>query len=173
MAAAAAVVSGNGKKVMLAIDESESSYHALMWVLKNLRESITASGSPLHIFMPCPLPVNSNVFAASLGSARLYCPVSATSDYVYCVQEQNKAVSLGILERAKSICTSHGINAETITQIGDPKQAICDAAEKHKIELLILGDCELGKIQRFFVGSVSNYCVRNAKCPVLVVKKPE
>ncbi|KAG5532403.1 hypothetical protein RHGRI_026888 [Rhododendron griersonianum] len=154
-----AVPAENGKKVMVAIDESESSYHALMWVLKNLRDSIAASGSPLLIFMAHPFPVTSNVFAASLGSARVYCPVSATSEYVYCVQEQNKVVSMGILEKAKGICTTHG--------------AICDAAQKHNIDLLVLGDTELGKIQRFFLGSVSNYCVRNAKCPVLVVKKPE
>ncbi|KAE9451010.1 hypothetical protein C3L33_17092, partial [Rhododendron williamsianum] len=108
-----AVPAENGKKVMVAIDESESSYHALMWVLKNLRDSIAASGSPLLV------------------------------------------------------------NAETIAQLGDPKQAICDAVIKHNIDLLVLGDTELGKIQRFFLGSVSNYCVRNAKCPVLVVKKPE
>ncbi|KAF7132743.1 hypothetical protein RHSIM_Rhsim09G0106700 [Rhododendron simsii] len=181
-----AVPAENGKKVMVAIDEGESSYHALMWVLKNLRDSIAASGSPLLIFMAHPFPVTSNVFAASLGSARVYCPVSATSEYVYCVQEQNKVVSLGILEKAKGICTTHGVIAETIAQLGDPKQAICDAAQKHNIDLLVLGDSELGKIQRFisvlrlfrrkkmfFLGSVSNYCVRNAKCPVLVVKKPE
>ncbi|XP_058182738.1 universal stress protein A-like protein isoform X2 [Rhododendron vialii] len=168
-----AVPAENGKKVMVAIDESESSYHALMWVLKNLRDSIAASGSPLLIFMAHPFPVTSNVFAASLGSARVYCPVSATSEYAYCVQEQNKVVQMGILEKAKSICTTHGVNAETIAQLGDPKQAICDAAQKHNIDLLVLGDTELGKIQRFFLGSMSNYCVRNAKCPVLVVKKPE
>ncbi|KAI8539103.1 hypothetical protein RHMOL_Rhmol09G0154900 [Rhododendron molle] len=134
-----AVPAENGKKVMVAIDESESSYHALMWVLKNLRDSIAASGSPLLIFMAHPFSVTSNVFAASLGSARVYCPVSA----------------------------------KTIAQIGDPKKSICDAAQKHNIDLLVLGDTELGNIQRFFLGSVSNYCVINAKCPVLVVKKPE
>ncbi|XP_058182737.1 universal stress protein A-like protein isoform X1 [Rhododendron vialii] len=144
-----AVPAENGKKVMVAIDESESSYHALMWVLKNLRDSIAASGSPLLIFMAHPFPVTSNVFAASLGSARVYCPVSATSEYAYCVQEQNKVVQMGILEKAKSICTTHGVNAETIAQLGDPKQAICDAAQKHNIDLLVLGDTELGKIQRF------------------------
>ncbi|KAA8532698.1 hypothetical protein F0562_032731 [Nyssa sinensis] len=161
-----------GKKVMVAIDESESSYYALIWVLENLRESITNYGNPLVIFMAQPSPINNVVFAASLGTARMYCPVSSTPEFVNSVQGQNKIVTLGLLEKAKGICTSHGINAETITEVGDPKQTICNAVEKYKIDLLVLGDRGLGKIKRAFLGSVSNYCVHNAKCPVLVVKKP-
>ncbi|GMP58894.1 hypothetical protein CsSME_00022396 [Camellia sinensis var. sinensis] len=96
-------------------------------------------------------------------------------EYVKSVQEQNKVVSMGILEKAKGICTSHGVKAETIliAEVGDPKVAICNAVEKYNINLLILGDHELGLIQRVLVGSVSSYCVQNAKCPVLVVKKPQ
>ncbi|KAI8554630.1 hypothetical protein RHMOL_Rhmol05G0113000 [Rhododendron molle] len=41
------------------------------------------------------------------------------------------------------------VNAETIAQLGDPKQAICDAVQKHNIDLLVLSDTKLGKIQRF------------------------
>ncbi|CAL5350161.1 uncharacterized protein LOC114305966 isoform X1 [Camellia sinensis] len=163
----------SGKKVMVAIDESGSSYHALMWVLENLRESISRSANPLIIFMAQPSATTANVFAAPLGSARMYCPILANSEFVNSVQEQNKVVSMGILEKAKSICASHGVNAETIAQDGDPKQAICDAVEKYNINLLVLGDHELGKVKRALIGSVSSYCVHNAKCPVLVVKKPE
>lgn len=63
------------KRVMVAIDESECSHYALMWVLDNLKESITDK-SPLLIFMAQPPPVNNITFAAPLGSARMYCPGS-------------------------------------------------------------------------------------------------
>ncbi|CAL5399667.1 unnamed protein product [Camellia sinensis] len=170
-----AVVEKAGKKVMVAIDESMSSYHALMWLLKNLRETINSSGNPLLICMVQPSPpTNPNVFAAPLGNARINFPISSM-EYVKSVQEQNKVVSMGILEKAKGICTSHGVKAETIliAEVGDPKVAVCNAVEKYNINLLILGDHELGLIQRVLVGSVSSYCVQNAKCPVLVVKKPQ
>ncbi|KAF7112877.1 hypothetical protein RHSIM_RhsimUnG0183700 [Rhododendron simsii] len=65
------------------------------------------------------------------------------SEYVYCVQGQNKVVSMGILEKAKGICTTHEVNAETISQLGDPRQAICDAVQKHNIDLLVLGAANL------------------------------
>ncbi|MBA0601484.1 hypothetical protein Gorai_004659 [Gossypium raimondii] len=55
-----------------------------------------------------------------------------------------------------------------MTEVGDPKEKICEAVEKLNIELLILGSHGRGAIQRAFLGSVSNHCVHNAKCPVLV-----
>ncbi|XP_057961054.1 uncharacterized protein LOC131153049 [Malania oleifera] len=158
------------KRVMVAIDESENSYNALMWVLDNLKESITKS--PLVIFAAQPPPQYNYTFAASLGSARMYCPVSATADFVNSVREQEKKVVLGLLEKAKSICTSRGVKAEIVTDIGDPSTAICNAVEKLEISLLILGNQGTGKLKSTLLGSVSSYCVQNAKCPVLVVKKP-
>ncbi|KAG5548273.1 hypothetical protein RHGRI_013843 [Rhododendron griersonianum] len=103
------------------------------WFVKH----VTIGNTNVLMVWLCLL-VTSNVFAASLGSARVYC-VSAASEYVNCVQEQNKVVSMGILEKAKGICTTHGVNAETIAQLGDPKQAICDAVIKHNIDLVVLG----------------------------------
>ncbi|KAM7464328.1 hypothetical protein LguiA_032449 [Lonicera macranthoides] len=161
------------KKVMVAIDESEGSYYALMWVLENLRETITKlEGNPLVIFMAQPQLKNTGgIFAAPLGSARMYCNAFPTPEFANSVHEQNYKVATGILEKAKSICASHGVNAETVTEVGDAREAICDAVQKYNITLLILGDRGLGKIKRTLLGSVSSYCVQNVKCSVLVVKK--
>ncbi|GJY84245.1 acyl-acyl carrier protein thioesterase ATL3, chloroplastic [Tanacetum coccineum] len=64
------------------------------------------------------------------------------------------------------------ITAKTMTEIGDPKELICEAVEKSNVQLLVLGSHSRGAIKRVFLGSVSNHCVQNVKCPVLVVKKP-
>ncbi|KAF2311068.1 hypothetical protein GH714_019354 [Hevea brasiliensis] len=170
----AEVAMANGepeRKVMLAIDESEYSHYALIWVLDNLKESLAKS--PLFIFMAQPPPKN-YPFAASLGSARMYCSVSAVTapDFVNSVRENNKKLALAFLEKAKEICASRGVNAEIITEEGDPKTAICNVVQKLNISMLVLGERGLGKIKRALLGSVSNYCVQYAKCPVLVVKKP-
>ncbi|KAH7516517.1 universal stress protein A-like protein [Ziziphus jujuba] len=159
------------RKVMVAIDESDYSHYALMWVLKNLKESIT--NSPLIIFMAQSPPKNNPTFAASLGCARMYCPISSTPEFVSSVQENHKKLTMAFLEKARDICATHGVSAETLTEVGDPRAAICDAVQKHNIDLLVLGEHGIGKLQRAILGSVSNYCVQNAKCPVLVVKKPK
>ncbi|CAA2962637.1 universal stress A, partial [Olea europaea subsp. europaea] len=62
-------------------------------------------------------------------------------------------------------------SVETIIEAGDPKEAICEAVEKLKVELLVLGNHSQGALQRAFLRSISNYYVHNAKCQVLVVKK--
>ncbi|MFS8021877.1 putative universal stress protein A family [Helianthus anomalus] len=63
------------------------------------------------------------------------------------------------------------ITAETMTEVGDPKELICEGVEKLKVQLLVLGSSSRGFLKRAFLGSVSNHCVQNVKCPVLVVKK--
>ncbi|KAG1347076.1 putative Adenine nucleotide alpha hydrolases-like superfamily protein [Cocos nucifera] len=59
------------KRVMVAIDESECSHHALEWALTNLRDSLS---SPLLIFTVQPLQNVSFLAAASYGS-----PLAKTS----------------------------------------------------------------------------------------------
>ncbi|CAD5173255.1 unnamed protein product [Musa acuminata subsp. malaccensis] len=166
---------GKAKRVMVAIDESESSHYALEWVLSNLRSSL--SSSPLVVFTVQPYPEISYLNAASFGAPRI-CDFSFSSflfpsamELIQTVQQHQKELALSLLEKAKEICIQHGVVAETISEVGDPKEAICEAVEKLKIDLLIVGSHGKGAIQRVFLGSVSNYCVHNAKCPVLVVKK--
>ncbi|GAB2280051.1 hypothetical protein Dimus_014689 [Dionaea muscipula] len=133
------------KKVMLAIDETQESYHALLWILDNFPESLVSN--PLLIFTAEPPPTYTDTFAASFSNARLYCTVSPNAGLVNTVQEQEKKVALGLLDKAKSICSSRGVNAVTISEVGDPKEAICNAVEKHGINLLVLAEQTLGRVK--------------------------
>ncbi|EEF35359.1 conserved hypothetical protein [Ricinus communis] len=150
------------QKVMVAIDESEYSQYALQWALNHLKATIIHS--QLVIFTVQNNSTFGYVYASSFGAA--------PATLIELIQENQKKVALALLQRAKNTCADHGIVAQTLTEIGDPKEAICDAVEKHNIHLLVLGSHSRGAIKRAFLGSVSNYCVHNAKCPVLVVKKP-
>ncbi|KAJ4972746.1 hypothetical protein NE237_005920 [Protea cynaroides] len=151
----------NKKKVMVAIEESDCSHYALKWVLENLRDSL--SGSSLVVFTVQTTASFRHVYAASFGTAR--------PEMLQSVEENKRKFSLVLLETAKEICARQGVIAETIAEVGDPKVAICNAVEKLNIDMLILGTHGWGTFKRTFLGSVSNYCVQNAKCPVLVIKK--
>jgi len=48
---------------------------------------------------------------------------------------------------------------------------ICEYAEAHDADLLVLASRGLGAVKRFLLGSVSGYCVHNCKVPTLVVKE--
>ncbi|XP_062145557.1 universal stress protein A-like protein [Alnus glutinosa] len=151
------------KKVMVAIDESECSRYALLWALDNLHETI--ANSELILFAVQPIVDLSFAMVSTLGAA--------PQDLITSIQENQKKTASTLLERAKEICAKQGIVATTVTEVGDPKNAIYETVEKLDIQLLVLGSHGRGVIQRAFLGSVSNYCVQHVKCPVLVVRKTD
>ncbi|CAI9096173.1 OLC1v1032258C1 [Oldenlandia corymbosa var. corymbosa] len=155
--------SNSKKKVMVAIDESECSYYALEWALKNLHESLV--NSEVIVFTAQPIADYSYLYASSMGMA--------PPELIKTFQEQHQKLAEALLAKAKDICNKHGITAQTVTEVGDPKEIICQAVEKFKVEMLVMGTHGRGALQRAFLGSVSNFCVHNAKCPVLVVRKTD
>lgn len=64
------------KKVMVVIDESDSSYYALIWLLKTLKESLRSKH--IILFMVQPAIDSNYIFSASLGTARLYSNYSSS-----------------------------------------------------------------------------------------------
>ncbi|KAL1223318.1 Universal stress protein A-like protein [Cardamine amara subsp. amara] len=148
------------KQVMVAIDESKCSKHALQWTLEYLKDSIADSDIILVTAQP-PLDL-SCVYASSYGAAPF--------ELINSMQENYKNAALNRLEEGNKICAAIGVTPKKVLEYGNPKEAICDAAEKLGVDLLVVGSHGKGALQRTFLGSVSNYCVNNAKCPVLVVR---
>ena len=76
------------------------------------------------------------------------------------------------LEKAKRIAKDQGVDAETKLgrTFGNPAQEILKAAEEGKYDLIIIGAKGHSLLRNLMIGSVCDTVVRNAPCPVLVVR---
>lgn len=73
------------------------------------------------------------------------------------------------LDEARAILAEAGVEAETITAMGNPADEILRAAEARAVKLIVIGRRGLHAPARFIIGSVSDRVVRHAHCDVLVV----
>jgi nucleotide-binding universal stress UspA family protein len=55
---------------------------------------------------------------------------------------------------------------------GDPAEEILRLADENGADLIVVGARGLGTVKRLLLGSVSERVLRDARCPVLVVKRP-
>ncbi|KMJ57970.1 hypothetical protein AB685_14175 [Bacillus sp. LL01] len=53
---------------------------------------------------------------------------------------------------------------------GDPAKTICNFADTHESDLIIIGSRGLGGLKKLILGSVSDKVTNTANCPVLIAK---
>lgn len=64
-----------------------------------------------------------------------------------------------------------GVDVEFLIWEGEPGESILEAAVAENVDLIVVGSHGRGAVGRFLIGSVSDQVVRNAPCPVLVVRQ--
>ncbi|CAJ2628799.1 unnamed protein product [Trifolium pratense] len=171
-------ITENGRRIMVAIDEGDESIYALTWCLKNL----IFKNSKDHLILLYVKPPRV-VYSAFDGTGYLF-----SSDITATMEKYSQQVADCVLEKAKLICgdvqnvRTHILlsiiftlnnSVETRIENGDPRDVICEAVQKLGVDILVMGSHGYGVIKRAFLGSVSNHCAQNVKCPVLIVKKPK
>jgi nucleotide-binding universal stress UspA family protein len=71
-----------------------------------------------------------------------------------------------IVQRARAA----GANATYLVWEGEAGEAIVAAADSEGADLIVVGSHGRSGVSRFFIGSVSDFVVRHAHCPVMVVR---
>ena len=62
------------------------------------------------------------------------------------------------------------VKAHTGVEVGSPGETIVDIAEEEESDLIVMGTRGFGTFRSLLVGSVSNYVMQQAHCPVLLCK---
>ncbi|CAN6288131.1 unnamed protein product [Urochloa humidicola] len=157
-------------KVVVALDDSDFSRHALAWVLDHLFPPAAADieqPPPELVLVHALEPLRHVMYPVGPGSAVYGAPSMMES--VRAAQAENART---LLDRAKRTCHQRGVSAEAVVVEGEPREALCRAAADMGAGLLVVGSRGLGAIKRAFLGSVSDYCAHHASCPIMVVKPP-
>jgi nucleotide-binding universal stress UspA family protein len=80
------------------------------------------------------------------------------------------AKAQAIVQRAKAA----GVDATFLVWEGEAGDAIVAAADAENADLIVVGSHGRSGVSRFLIGSVSDYVIRHAHCPVMVIRgKPE
>ncbi|BBH00418.1 Adenine nucleotide alpha hydrolases-like superfamily protein [Prunus dulcis] len=85
------------------------------------------------------------------------------------LRNRDRAKGLHLLEFFVERC--HAIGVLTMDKKGDPKEVICHEVKRVQPDFLVVGCRGLGPFQRVFVGTVSEFCVKHAECPVITIKR--
>jgi nucleotide-binding universal stress UspA family protein len=76
-----------------------------------------------------------------------------------------------LLQASRERVQRVGLQAESLLVQGTPTQMIVDTASEQGVDLIIMGTHGRTGLAHVFLGSVAEHVVRQAPCPVLVVRR--
>jgi len=149
---ARSAASGEPRKLLLATDLSEASESATDEAF-DLAGRLGASLLVVSVIDPGSLQLPGGRFRARIDQVR----------------ERREQQAQALVERGHEA----GVEVSFLIWTGDPGDMIVSAAEAERVDMVLVGSHGRGAVGRLFLGSVSEHVVRNAPCPVLVVRPRE
>ena len=143
------------KTILLATDGSPSARKATATAV----ELAQATGAALRVVTVWRVPVY------SFG----YVPVDWTPELI----DAERTHAHDVVEAAVNAAEDAGVSAIGLLRQGDPADEICEAAETHDADVIVIGAHGWGSLKRIVFGSVSTRVLHEAPCAVLVVRGVE
>lgn len=81
------------------------------------------------------------------------------------IENQGLEMLKTLAEKAKSA----GVEAEFSQNVGNTNHVICNMADNWEADLIVIRQPDRSKLDELFLGSVSNYVLHHASCPVLAI----
>lgn len=147
-------------KILVAVDESETSRHALQQAIE-LARKLSASVRMVHVLDMSWLPIGPEV---AIDTAAL--------------SEARRGVGEKIIAAARETAKAAGFEAEaalieTETPMQQVAQAIAKETARWGADLVVLGTHGRRGFQHLMLGSVAEQTVRQSSVPVLLIPAPK
>ncbi len=88
-------------------------------------------------------------------------------------EEWNRTIRTEVEARLRGLVESaarEGVPAEPLVLVGEPYEAIAEAARARGADLVVMGTHGRKGVSRFFLGSVASRVISTAPCPVMTVR---
>jgi nucleotide-binding universal stress UspA family protein len=141
------------KKILVAFDNAEKSKIAVTTAMEIAKESKGEICLLTSVKMP------SFISAAS-------------PSMIKSLEDDSRKLFTTVLKEYEDMIKKEGIAVSSVILDESPGKAIVRYAEKEKFDLIVMGSGNRGSVEKVLagLGSVSNYVLQHARCPVLIIK---
>ncbi|KAF4364469.1 uncharacterized protein LOC115716476 [Cannabis sativa] len=149
--------------MVVGFDEGQNSCYALEWTLD-------------RFFLPYApnFPFNLILVHAMRPSSSLNLISPTEAEVLRSIERDLRRIGEQIVGKAKKICATKKMKEFSMDVIeGNPRNILCEAVEKNRASVLVVGAHDYGPIKRVVLESVSDYCFHHAQCSVIIVKQPK
>lgn len=138
------------KKILVAIDGSDSSYHALDAAIDLAKQN------------------NSTLYLVSvINTANL--PMNVGVSYAPGLINDLEDNAQKDLDKAEAIVKEAGLTCKVELLNGEPREQLTNYPKDHDIDLIVMGKTGTSAFTRVFVGSVTRYVTEHTNVNILVV----
>jgi nucleotide-binding universal stress UspA family protein len=149
---------GAARTVLIAVDQSGQAKEAFSYYMEALHR-------PENYVILLHCPELSNV------SMRMSKGSGAPYEEWEKIMKEEQGKWEDVQKQYESLLSQNNVTGKfAVEPTGKPGEAIVKYAEEKKVTMVIMGTRGLGSIRRTIMGSVSDYVVHHAHCPVIVCR---
>ncbi|CEG67664.1 hypothetical protein RMATCC62417_04061 [Rhizopus microsporus] len=155
------------RRVALAYDGSEDAHKLFDWTIQN----VIRPESDHLILLSAVQRTNKPQTAKRSPSPDLPMLSTTITKVDEAIKEtEHQPTARERLEQMSSQLRKQNISSEEHILWGDPRVLLPRYTQAHKVDLLVVGSRGLGVVKSVILGSVSDACLKECPCPVLVVR---
>nr|AWV50458.1 small heat stress protein [Sophora flavescens] len=156
---------GKARTIGVAMDYSATSKLALRWTIDNLING----GDQIILINVQPSKADHTRKELFEDTGSPLVPLGELGELNF-TKQYGIARDPEVIDILDTVSKTIGVKVVAKAYWGGPREKLCSAVEDLHLDSLVVGSRGLGSLKRVLLGSVSNYVVTNASCPVTVVK---